>query len=199
MNTDTHPAIARYLRDLERALRDLPSARRREIVEAIREHIQEASVLSVEPDDAHVRTVLDQVGDPETIADEARQRFGITQSKAGTMEAIAIALLLVGGLILPAVGWVLGAVLLCVSRVWTPRDKLIGTLIFPGGLALPVFLFLLSPIGVTSCITELDGAGSGTCTSQPLASQPWGVVLMVVMTLSPVATAIYLGRRAFSR
>jgi|ERR671911_140201 uncharacterized membrane protein len=143
-DTTTNPAVTRYLRDLERALRDVPAARRREIVEEIRGHIEESTSVPGEGGDVELRTVLDQVGDPETIAEEARERLGISKSKAGALERIAIALLLVGGLILPAVGWVMGAVVLGISRTWT-------------------------------------------------------LALMIVVTLLPVLTAVYLGRRAFRR
>ena len=44
-----------------------------------------------------------------------------------------ITLLLIGAF-LAVVGWVVGVVLLWRSRVWTLRDKLIGTLLWPGGL-----------------------------------------------------------------
>jgi hypothetical protein len=52
------------------------------------------------------------------------------------VETAAIALLLVGGF-LWGVGWLAGAVLLCLSDAWSLRDKLVGTLVVPGGLALP--------------------------------------------------------------
>ncbi|MDX6315571.1 MAG: hypothetical protein QOF44_5035, partial [Streptomyces sp.] len=42
-----------------------------------------------------------------------------------------------GGFLL-GIGWVVGLVLLWSSRRWTPIDKLLGTLLVPGGLALPV-------------------------------------------------------------
>jgi uncharacterized membrane protein len=117
MNTATESLVTRYLRDLKRALHDVPSARRREIVDEIREHIDEAATsMSPEPNEAELRNILDQVGDPESIAAEACDRFGISRSKAGSLERVAIALLIVGGLLLPGVGWVIGAVLLNLSR-----------------------------------------------------------------------------------
>ncbi|CAN5255483.1 hypothetical protein BH20ACT22_BH20ACT22_18810 [soil metagenome] len=122
---------------------------------------------SGEADQVQVRTVLDQLGDPEVIADEARQRFGITRARAGPLEGIAIALLLVGGLIIPVAGWFVGAVLLLVSRVWTVRDKLIGTFILPGGLLLPAFLGLFA-VGVNSCdaVRQPNGVQLGACSSE---------------------------------
>jgi hypothetical protein len=51
-----------------------------------------------------------------------------------------ILLLLVGGFTPLAIGWVIGAVMLWRSETWSQRDKLLGTLILPGGLSLPVFV-----------------------------------------------------------
>jgi hypothetical protein len=45
------------------------------------------------------------------------------------------------------VGWLVGVVLLWSSTVWTLRDKLIGTLVIPGGLATALIVIELSLIG----------------------------------------------------
>ena len=200
MNAVKHPAADRYLRRLNRALAGLPRARREEIVDEIREHIEEAAPTGA--GDAEVRNVLDDLGDPETIAADARERFGVNQPKAGVLEGIAIALLLVGGIVIPALGWIVGAVLLWTSRIWDVRDKLVGTLLVPGGLAFPLFVFPMLSLGFSSCETTPGRAGGGEvgitmCTEQPLTSEWWGVVVMVLVFLVPIASAIYLGRRAF--
>ena len=200
MNTATQPLVTRYLRELERALRDLPSPRRREIVDEIREHIDEAAgSASAPPTEADVRTILDRVGDPESIAAEARERFGVSRAEAGPRETFAIALLLIGGVVLPAIGWLVGAVLLWTSRVWNARDKLIGTLLLPGGLAFPAYLFVFAPFGVETCTSSgpRNGEPVTMCSSEPLSSEPWGVLLMITIALIPVGTAIDLGRRAW--
>lgn len=204
MNATAHPAVTRYLHDLERALRDIPRPRRNEIVQEIREHIEEASTSSVETaDEVRIRTVLDQVGDPETIAEEARERFGIQRTKGGALEGFAIALILVGGVIVPVLGWIVGVVLLWVSRVWSTRDKLIGTFVVPGGLALPVYLSVFATVsGSSSCQTAPGSRGImvETCTGGNVGAGPWLMVAVtVVVALLPVATSIYLGRRAFRR
>lgn len=200
MNTTVHPAAERYLKDLERELADLPRPRRREVMSDIRDHIQEADEGS--GDEAQIRTILDELGDPEAIAAEARTRFGVTRRKASFLEGAALILLLIGGLIVPLVGWVVGAVLLWVSRVWTVRDKVIGTLIVPGGLALPMFLIFFA-IGPSVCVSmggrDVGGrlSNATTCTQQPLQGELWGVLLLVLLVVGPIATAIYLGGRAW--
>lgn len=209
MKTSIHPAAERYLKELDRALSELPRARRIEIVDEIRSHIEEATRDSGE---AGVRTVLDELGDAETIAADARERLDIApRSKAGPLEGFAIAALLLGGVIIPGIGWFLGVILLWVSRVWTARDKLIGTLVLPGGLALPFFLFMFAaPVmfaapAVSMCKAVTSGDGRRlfeevpvtVCAGQAITSEWWGIALMVVIALLPIATAIYLGRRAW--
>jgi hypothetical protein len=49
-------------------------------------------------------------------------------------EWAAVILLPLGGFAF-GIGWLVGLILLWSSRLWTTRDKLIGTLIVPGGLA----------------------------------------------------------------
>ena len=40
--------------------------------------------------------------------------------------------------------WLVGVVLLWISSAWTRREKVIGTLVIPGGLALPMFLLAVT-------------------------------------------------------
>jgi hypothetical protein len=49
-------------------------------------------------------------------------------------EVGAILLLPIGGVILPVIGWIVGVVLLWLSPRWSRGDKVIGTLVLPGGL-----------------------------------------------------------------
>lgn len=201
MNAPPHPIATRYLDELDRALGDLPRARRQEIVEEIRSHIGEATPPGA--GEAEIRTVLEDLGDPESIAADARERFGITKPNAGALEGFAIALLLVGGVIVPAVGWIIGAVLLWVSRAWTLRDKLIGTFVVPGGLALALFLGMFAIGGSSSCEVRMGdmpmrGTGMTICESEIVGTSIWWTILLAILVIAPIATAIYLGRRAWT-
>lgn len=201
MNATAHPAAERYLKELDRGLSDLPRDRRQEIVDEIRAHIDEAAPPGA--GDAELRNVLEELGDPQTIATDARERFGIMKKHGGAVEGAAIVLLLIGGLLIPALGWLVGVVLLWISRVWSMREKVIGTLIVPGGLALPVYLFVFAPIGISVCTSQPNNSPGrrleqvGTCYQEPLSSEWWGILLMVVIAALPIGTAIYLGRRAW--
>jgi hypothetical protein len=48
-------------------------------------------------------------------------------------------MLSIGGVIVPVLGWVVGVVLLWGSDLWSRREKLLGTLVVPSGLLLPIF------------------------------------------------------------
>ncbi len=98
MNPISEQLIRAYLKRLNEELADLPSARRREIVDEISEHIDEARASGA-ADEASVRSLLDRLGDPADIAADARERFGV------------------GGLVLPVLGWFVGVALLWASAV----------------------------------------------------------------------------------
>lgn len=196
----SHPLVERYLNDLERALEDLPAGRRHDIVEDIRQHLQEA--VGDASDEGTVREVLDRLGDPEAIAAEAREGLGAEQRRGGALEGVAIAALLVGGLIIPLAGWFIGVIALWISRVWTTRDKLIGTFLVPGGLALPMFLSAFAMSAGHSCSMEVEmrtGVSRQVCAPDSVVSDVLGTVLLVALVVVPIGTAIYLGRRAFKR
>lgn len=79
----------------------------------------------------------------------------LPRTRRGAHETIAITLLLVGGF-LAGVGWLVGVVLLWLSDVWSLRDKLLGTLVVPGGLAVALYLALMIDVSsgsraVASC------------------------------------------------
>ena len=164
MNATRNRLVDEYLRRLDRALHHLPRDRRGEIVQEIKEHIEQALSEQGSPSEAEVRGVIDRIGEPEDIAAEAQASLGLRPHRAGALEVAALILLAVGGLvalvgvvggvllwvspswtwlIVPLVGWVVGVVLLWVSPSWTWREKLVGTLLIPGVLFTPLALGLV--------------------------------------------------------
>jgi uncharacterized membrane protein len=185
-----------YLRELDEELRDLPAARRDELVDEIREHIDSALGEARNGDEADVRNVLERLGDPADIAAEARERFGIRRTKPGVREILALILLPIGGLILPVIGWVAGAILLTSSTVWTTREKVIGLLVVPGGL-LPAALFGF--VGGRSCAElVVDGrVVSQTCSG---GVPVWlAYPFLAVLVIGPIWTVFFLLRRMNGR
>lgn len=122
--------VDEYLRRLEGELMDLPADKRQEIVDEIRGHIAEERTNIAGESDSDVLNLLDRLGDPADIASEARGSARVqsrpqTSASFGTLEVLALALMILA--------WPAGAVLLWVSKAWTTREKLLGTLVPPGG------------------------------------------------------------------
>lgn len=195
-----------YLARLDAALAPVPAARRDEIRREIAAHIAEGRAELPPDDEAGLRTLLDRLGDPAEIADDARDPHAQAGAR-GRQETIAIVLLLVGGFAW-GIGWVVGVVLLWLSDVWNTRDKLIGTLLVPGGLALPLFLLVVVGFSTgthTSCtgFGTADGTSSFNppmnCTHSgglPLYAQVVLGTLLVVLAVAPIWATVYLAQRA---
>jgi len=96
------------------------------------------------------------------------------------------------GIIVPGIGWLVGLGMLWSSRVWSGRDKLLGTILSPGLLLLPILLVLSS--GSDVCVRTASGArhcgGGGSSAALVI-----GVAVLVIV---PVLVAVYLYRRARS-
>jgi len=183
---------------IARPVDDVPPRGALELVDEISEHIAEARAGLESENEAAIRTLLDRLGDPEEIAAEARERFGLAPRKVGWKEVGALIMLPIGGVILPVLGWFIGIVLLWVSDAWSTRDKLVGTLLFPGGLLLPLALGVMAE----------ESSGCGTIVNPQLSPQPigsncppadgtgaWEVALVVMLVLVPLVTTVYLARR----
>jgi Protein of unknown function (DUF1700) len=185
MTTKVDTLVDRYLKDLETELRGLPGNRRREILDEVGEHITQARAALDAESEAAVRTVLERLGDPADIAAEARERFGLPAAPAKQatpwLEVIALV-----ALVIPFLGWVVGVVLVWLSRLWTTRDKLIGTL---GGLS-----WVVAGLGSLS----MSARGSTAVGSGPLGPAETSlleVVVFVVPFILPIAATIYLAFR----
>ncbi|HEX2312929.1 MAG TPA: hypothetical protein VHJ17_04300 [Thermomonospora sp.] len=186
----TDALIDDYLDRLDRAAAGLPGSRRAELLTEIREHIEVALAERPDPGEAAVRTVLDRLGDPEDIAREAgaSPEPAPAPRRVPAFELTAVLMLLVGGVVLPVLGWIVGAVLVWASARWSTRDKLLGTLLFPGGLGAAVWVYLTSGES-TTC------APDGTCETDGLPLEAVMAGCLVVAVVSAV-TCGHLLRRA---
>lgn len=186
--TTMHPLAADYLHRLERAARRLPRAERHELVDEITAHLSEAT--RPEMSDAEMLTVLDRLGDPEDIVEAQLPAPG---ERRGSREWGAILLLLLGGFAF-FVGWIAGVILLWGSRAWNTRDKLIGTLIFPGGLvsALVAGILLATPQRCTRLNGVVQHCTPGPSTTHSVIT----IVVLALLVVGPFCTSVYLARRA---
>lgn len=214
MSATQSPIVGSYLERLERALGDLSSERRREIMGEIEAHInEELSQMGWDPSDVQIMDLLERLGEPEFIASEAGVPSRTKKVAAGALEIAALVLLLIGGLVLPFfVGWLVGVILLWVSPVWTTGQKLIGTFIVPGGLGLPFFLMFMSRISlggsVSECVAvpervskrfrsdvERIGDSAGALCSDSGTPRWIGISAIVLLTVASIATVIYLAKK----
>jgi uncharacterized membrane protein len=196
MNGTRHRDVGEYLRRLQRSMGDLPAQRRDEILAEIEEHIAAGLAEFPAPTEADVRNVLERTGDPADIAAEARERFGIKPAKRSWTDPAAIILLLIGGFTI--IGWFVGVVLLWISDAWNTRDKIIGTLVVPGGLA-GAFGFVLalgSMPNTVSCGVSGPGDPVRSCVSHTSTlGSAVALILGSLIVIVPIVTAIYLSRR----
>jgi HAAS len=205
-----HPLAEDYLQRLRRAGRHLPPDRLRDLLSEIESYLSEAIPLGASDDD--VWAVLDRLGPPGDVVEAEQPAGQVPADRRGQREWAAVILLPLGGFAF-GVGWLVGLILLWSSRLWTIRDKLIGTFIVPGGLATTLF-FAMFAVGSTgtggSCsglapeINPSTGAtirrGTIHCTTttggSSIATTVLHIALAVVLVLGPIVSAVYLARRA---
>lgn len=172
-----------YLARIRIAAADLQAGVREELVADMRSHIEEARRRESNETDASILNILDRLGDPDIVVDEARQR------PAGTTHAMPpaasthgfdqwkLANLAVPGL-LTFLFWPIGVVLLWYSTAWNRRDKIIGTVFTLGGY--PWSFVFFQPLG--HILADLGG---------PILS----LVIGIPLFLLPAAAAGYLTYR----
>ena len=188
MTIDTiHPLVAEYLKRLRRAAAQLPPDRRTELVAEIEAHLADA--LDPGVTDAEALRVLRRLGPPEAIvaAEEPAAAAPARRQPRGRKEWLAMVLLLFGGFI-AGFGWLVGVLLLWISRAWTVREKLIGTLVVPGGLLLPIYILHTSGMSSASC------AGHAHCA--PTNAQVGWMVVAAILVLASIWSSMFLTRRA---
>ncbi len=109
--------------------------------------------------------------------------------RAGALDIAAV--------VLTPLLWPIGVILLWTSSAWNTRDKLIGSLLPPGGYFAVALLFagLGGYTSSAGCVQPLDGPA--TCTY----SGPFGwqvairTIVGIVLLVLPILTAIYLSIR----
>jgi uncharacterized membrane protein len=132
--------ISGYLARLEQALAALPPARRAELVDDVRSHIAEARRGLPEETDADLLNILDKLGDPADIAADARDRLGAQPAPP----AMPLGMLEIAAIVALVLVWPAGIALVWLSSAWSRRDKLIATVVVPGGV---LVLAILSAVG----------------------------------------------------
>ncbi len=194
-----HPLAEGYLVRLRQAGRELPQERRDELVAEIEGYLAEAIPANASDDEA--LTVLERLGAPGEIIEAEQSPLPAPTDRRSWREWAAVVLLPLGGFAL-GVGWLVGLVLLWSSRLWTTRDKVIGTLIVPGGIATVLLVVVVTATkrhctGFTTAVghTNLQCTPSGGPSAGTSALE---IALLAFVLIGPIVTAVYLARRARS-
>jgi hypothetical protein len=216
---DTASLLDDYRARLRAASAGLPPQVRDELLDDVEAHLAELRATS--PSREATLVALERLGPPEQVAAAATVELGSAppppadatpawtpppvpvRRSIRALDVTAVVLLLVGGLVLPVVGWVVGVVLLWASTTWNGREKLLGTLVFPGGLLTPLALLLFP--GQTCMSSEVVDEATGVVTRtaevcEGFAFTPWiGIPLVVALLVAPAIVAAFLLRRASAR
>src|SRR5262249_52850177 len=121
-----------------------------------------------------------RLGDPAEIAAAARQdEAPVVSRHFGTIEVLA--------LVLMVLAWPLGVALLWFSKAWTTREKLIGSLVPPGGY--PGVLIVMSTF------PRLDTMSRGGAEWVLVATAATLFTISLLLVAAPIGTGIYLGTR----
>jgi hypothetical protein len=215
---DTAPLLDDYRARLRAASADLPPPVRDELLDDVEAHLAELRATS--PSREATLAALERLGPPEQVAAAATVELGSAppppanawapppvpvRRSVRALDVTAVVLLLVGGFLLPGVGWVVGVLLLWASASWTTGEKLLGTFVVPGGLLAPV-LFAFLPVGGQTCSSGVTMDDQGRVIEtfdevcEGFAFAPWlGFSILVVLVVAPVVVGSLLLRRATDR
>ena len=202
MTTPVNPQVDAYLRQLDFALSTLPWDQRSEIFSDISEHIQRELAGAGDNPDV-VAAVLERVGDPRAIAQEAGAPPPVPpmppRERGRGLEIAAVILISAGSFLIPVIGWIVGVALLWASSRFSRVDKLIGTLVPPLGFFAPLFLAVTaSSGGSASCVQQVVPDGTATrcaVSSSGGLPAPVGVAILLVLFGAAIYTTVRLSRR----
>lgn len=120
----TEPIVTDYLLELSDALADVPRSTRVEILAGVREELE-----GLGEDEAAER--IRSLGDPHFIAAGAREDVAAPSEAPEPQwrSTVAALLVMVGGVVIPFIGWIAGIALMWTSRAWSTRVKLLATVL----------------------------------------------------------------------
>jgi uncharacterized membrane protein len=141
-NTRRHPVerrrpeyiIQAYLDRVSHELQDLPTRDRDEILDDLREHIHESAGPIEYASEADIRNILERLGHPQDVANEASTRHAdppVSEAQPEVKSELdkTPGALEVAAIILTALFWPIGVLLAWISQRWKTRDKVIATII----------------------------------------------------------------------
>jgi uncharacterized membrane protein len=168
-NSTADRLVDHYLTRLADAAQALPPARRTELLSEIREHIDASMTEGAGPDETSVRTMLDRLGEPDDIIAAAMEIDPPEhpacpptplRRQQGIGLEIGAAIMLTAGSLIPILGWLIGVMLLWSSGLWRRSEKILATLVVPGG---PGLVLIGGPMALAFGL----GASPSSCGGSP--------------------------------
>jgi hypothetical protein len=215
-NSTVDRLVDDYLARLADAAQALPADRCADLLSEIREHIVASRAEGDGADESAVRTMLDRLGEPADIVaaaveDDPPEHAAYPERPQARRPGIgleigAVVMLTLGSLI-PVIGWAVGVILLWSSGLWRRSEKVLGTLIFPGGPGLALVLGGATGFALTDrpCSISVGPAIGGqpmtpveVCTGSALPPV-LGIAVLLLVLIAPVVVAIVLLGRARGR
>lgn len=185
--------VHNYLAALEARLANVPAEQSEEILFGVREHITEALARG----EQSVTEVLTSLGSPDDVLAEVVATGPAVPAPApapapsyrdSALWVILTVVLLPFGGFLIGIGWLLGVAGLWAGTRWKLWEKIVGTALFPGGLA-GVFYFLSR--GVWESSSGPVEAASDFGPAEPII--PIMSLVATSLTLAlPLPVAVYL-------
>ena len=113
----TDRLVEDYLGAVSYACADLPPDRRDDLVADLREHIAAARAVLYQPTEAAIRTILDRLGEPSAIAEEALLGEPGVVGRAAAVESVPVGPSAVTRPSAATLGMLLGFVLLVIFMI----------------------------------------------------------------------------------
>ncbi len=178
--------VADYLRRFETLARTMPPGPRDRAVRRVRRLLRD-DLLHTEASASEVRQYLQDLGTPEELSEQART----TQGRRGASARLATV-----AVILTPLFWPLGVPLLWYSRYWTRAEKLVATLVVPGGAAAAFYLW---PALTRVALGAVWGDVVETILPLLSAGIAFYLVITFVLRVDDEALGIGVGRTSRSR
>lgn len=196
------PEVRNYLAALEARLAQLPTEQSEEISFGVREHIAEAMQRGGQstseilaglgsPDDIAAGLTVTDAATPGTVQQQLppyqyqQMPQPAPRHQSTTLWVVATGILLPFGGFLAGIGWLFGLAGLWMGTRWKTWEKIMGTVLLPGGIAGSVVLAAMPFwFGASGQSSTQDG------TNPLIPGLPIGGVLALVCL--PILVAVYL-------
>ncbi len=192
-----NPEVRSYLAAVEARLAHLPADQSEEILFGVREHIAEAlarggqsaaEVLASlgSPDDVLTGYSADT---PQPVAHQtASQPAARSSFQSSTLWVVATAILLPFGIFAAGVGYLFGLAGLWMGTRWKVWEKIVGTLLFPGGVLGAIFV---ARVAVWIPTPATDSTAAEVSIPDPMLPG-MGAGATVALICIPILVAVYL-------